>query len=118
MKKPSTKHTKDAVEGKTSWGGVSEWYDDYLENGEDTYQRQVILPNLLRLLAIKQGDRVLDVACGQGFFTRAFAAAGARAAGADISPALIERAKELSSKEIAFHVAPAHDLAFAGGGER
>jgi hypothetical protein len=36
---------------KTSWGDVSEWYDNHLEQEEDTYHKQVILPNLERLVA-------------------------------------------------------------------
>ena len=98
---------------KTSWGAVSEWYSDYLETTEDSYQSKVILPNLLRLLELKKGDRVLDVACGQGFFTRKVAAEGAVVSGVDISKELIEEAKKLSSKEIVYHVAPAHALSFA-----
>ena len=35
----------------------------------------MILPNLVRAMAIKKGARVLDLACGQGFFSRAFAEA-------------------------------------------
>ncbi len=100
-------------ESKTSWGGVAEWYSEYLETTEDSYQKQVILPNLLRILDIKKGDRILDLACGQGFFARALSAAGAQVAGADISKALVEEAQKLSSKEIPFYVAPAHALAFA-----
>ena len=49
----------------TSWGGVASWYDDYLKD-EDTYQAKVIAPNLMRMLNLKEGERVLDVACGQG----------------------------------------------------
>ena len=97
----------------TSWGGVAEWYSDYLENTEDSYQRQVILPNLLRLLATTKGARVLEVACGQGFFTRALHEAGMQVEGADISRELIEEAGRLSPKEIHYHVTPAHKLGFA-----
>ena len=39
----------------TSWGSVAEWYDDYLGN-EDSYQSNVIAPNLLRILALKKGE--------------------------------------------------------------
>ncbi|HEY4501640.1 MAG TPA: hypothetical protein VJJ20_01060 [Candidatus Paceibacterota bacterium] len=35
---------------------MAKWYDEYLGQ-EDTYQAQVILPNLLRLLSIKKGER-------------------------------------------------------------
>ncbi len=101
----------------TSWGNVAEWYSDYLETTEDSYQRRVILPNLLRILSPERGIRILDLACGQGFFSRAYAAAGAAVVGADISRELIARARELSPKSIAYHVAPAHRLAFAKDGE-
>ena len=49
---------------KTDWDNVASWYDKHLE-GSDTYQAQVIAPNLLRMLDIKKGEAVLDLACGQ-----------------------------------------------------
>ncbi len=94
---------------ETSWGGVADWYHEHLA-GEDTYHVKVILPNLLRLMNIKKGEHVLDLACGDGFFTRAFYEAGAKVIGVDISSELIEIAKKNSSKEIAFHVSGAHML--------
>jgi ubiquinone/menaquinone biosynthesis C-methylase UbiE len=97
----------------SSWGEVAEWYDDLLEKDSNTYQSKVILPNLMRVLAPKPGDRIIDVACGQGFFTRACALAGASMTGADISPELIELARKQSPRTIPFHVAPAHELKFA-----
>jgi len=102
FKKPST----------TSWGGVADWYDSYLETTEDSYQDKVIAPNLARILALKKGVRLLDVACGQGFFTRKFKEAGATVCGADISAELIAQAKN-HSPDIPFHVAPAQKLNFA-----
>ncbi len=83
-----------------------------MEESTDSYQAQVILPNLLRLLSLKKGEAVLDVACGQGFFTREFAKTGATVTGADISPELVKRAKE-RGPEISFHVAAAEKLHFA-----
>ncbi len=94
---------------------MSEWYDEYLESA-DTYQEKVIAPNLLRILALRRGERVLDIACGQGYFTRLFAEAGARADGADISAELVEIARK-RSPEVRYHVASATDLAFAVEGE-
>ena len=94
---------------QTSWGKVAGWYDNMLESG-DTYQEKVILPNLLRLLAPKKGLRVLDLACGQGYFSRAFAEKGALVVGADISPELIKKAQAHSPKEIQYLVASADNL--------
>ncbi len=100
----------------TSWGEAAEWYSSYLEETEDSYQRQVILPNLLRVLDIKEGARLLDIACGQGYFAREFAQAGARVVGADIAQKLITEAKKLSPKTIQYYVAPADNLNFAKSG--
>ncbi len=97
----------------TSWGTSAKWYSDYLETTEDSYQKQVILPGLLRVLNLQKGEKLLDVACGQGFFAREFAKAGAAVVGADISPELIEEAKKLSPIGITYHVATADSLSFA-----
>lgn len=105
MRKPHT----------TSWGKSADWYDRHLEESADTYQAEVVAPNLLRVLELRPGVRVLDVACGQGFFTRKFADAGARVVGVDISPELIRTAHE-RSPHIPFYAAPAHQLPFVKTG--
>jgi len=104
MKKPAKKAKE------TSWGGVAAWYDALLEKDDDTYQTKVILPNLVRLMDIKKGERVLDLACGQGFFTRIFHTAGADITGVDIGAPLITLAKKQSPKEVKYFVHSAEDL--------
>src|SRR3989344_7758406 len=97
----------------TSWSPVAKWYDETVEL-EGSYQKELILPNLLRLMEIKKGsgEQILDLACGQGFFSRAFASAGAEVIGVDISKELIKIAVEKSENEITYHVASAHSLPF------
>ncbi len=75
-----------------SWGEVATWYDKHLGEA-DTYHDKVILPNLLRLIDPKKGDTIIDLACGQGYFTRALAESGATVTGVDIAPELIAIAK-------------------------
>jgi ubiquinone/menaquinone biosynthesis C-methylase UbiE len=91
----------------TSWGNVATWYAEHVAS-EDSYHQKVILPNLTRLLALSEGKRVLDVACGSGFFANEFHKAGAEVRGLDISPELIALAKEHANPAIGFIVAPAH----------
>jgi ubiquinone/menaquinone biosynthesis C-methylase UbiE len=96
-------------ERKTSWGNVAPWYDKLLAS-ESTYQKEVILPKLLGLMDIRKGEHILDLACGQGFFTAEFAKAGAQVTGADISPELIQIAQKNFSKDIHFIVSAADKL--------
>lgn len=94
----------------TGWGKVANWYNNLIENDKNNYQTRVILPNLLRILNIKKGDKILDIACGQGFFSRAFHELGAKVTGIDISSELIAHAQKHSSPEIDYQIGTAHDL--------
>ena len=61
---------------ETSWGKVADWYDDMVLS-DDSYQKTLILPNLLKAMEIKKGQKILDIGCGQGFFANEFSKAGA-----------------------------------------
>jgi SAM-dependent methyltransferase len=105
---------------ETSWEPVAEWYRSLLYGEEPTYQKTVILPNLRRLLALKPGMKVLDIACGPGYFSRELLRAGATVTGADISAEFVAAAEaavaELGGAVAArsrFFVAPSHQLAEA-----
>ena len=97
---------------ETSWGGVAKWYDEVVEE-KGSYQKDVILPNILRLVDVKKGDKILDLACGQGFFASEFEKLGADVVASDISSELINIAKE-KNKNIKFVVSPADDISFLG----
>lgn len=94
----------------TSWGKVANWYNNLLEEGEDTYQEKLIKPNLLRLLNVKAGEQVLDVGCGQGYFARELAKLGARVLGIDVGNELIKIAKEKSGSNETFLVLSAENM--------
>ena len=96
----------------SSWGKSAKWYDELLEKGEGLFQKELILPNLIRLLEIKRGQKILDLACGQGFFARAFQKAGAEVTGVDIAKELIAIARGKSVSAIKYHVAPADRMPF------
>lgn len=103
-------------EKETSWGKVAGWYDALIEDDKSNYQQSLILPNLLRLLNLKKEDVVLDLACGQGFFSREFAKTGAKIVGVDIADDLIKLARDKSPKNINFFTSSAEDLSFLSGG--
>lgn len=94
----------------TQWDRVSEWYDTLLsEKGHDHYE-QVLIPGALALLDPCPGQRLLDIACGQGVLSRAAAERGARVVAIDSAESLVRRAQELGPPEIEYRVADARAL--------
>jgi ubiquinone/menaquinone biosynthesis C-methylase UbiE len=55
---------------------------------------QAALSRLVQASDAGSGDTVLDVACGPGLVVRAFAEVAARVTGVDLTPAMVERARE------------------------
>ena len=67
--------------------------------------------NSTDLLEVKSGDRVLDVACGQGWTTQRLAARGARAYGIDLLEEHVELCRQrFGSPGVRFAVGDATDL--------
>lgn len=87
----------------TSWGGAAIVGD---------YQKNLILPNLLRLIEIKKGEVILDLGCGPGFFAGEFIKKGARVIAVDNSEDLIKQAKGQNLKNAEFYAASADKLEF------
>jgi len=72
-------------------------------------------PHLLRFAGIRAGAKVLDVACGTGVVALTAARAGATVHGIDLTPELIERAREnaaLMRLEASFQEGDAESLQF------
>lgn len=102
---------KKSNKNDTSWNEVSNWYDELLKN-DDSYQSKVILPNLLRILNIKKGEYIYDLACGSGYFSNILAHEGANVIASDLSKNLILKAKENYKEKISFYISPAHRADF------
>src|SRR6266550_8868185 len=96
----------------TDWGRVAEWYDDLVGEEGSEFQREVIFPGVLRMLALKPAEKVLDLACGQGAFCRLLAEKGAKPTGVDAATELIKLARERSDAGIEYFVGDARNLNF------
>ena len=71
---------------------------------------------LVRHANVKAGDRLLDVACGTGVVPITAARLGAKATGLDLTPELLQRAREnarISGVSVEFHEGDAENLPFA-----
>jgi 2-polyprenyl-3-methyl-5-hydroxy-6-metoxy-1,4-benzoquinol methylase len=82
--------TNDDV--RAVWDAIAPYWDEQMEAG-NTQQRPLIQPAVERLLAIRPDERVLEIACGNGEFSRRMAEAGANVLATDFSEAMLERAR-------------------------
>jgi len=83
-----------ADQRSSHWGHVGAWYDELIgQDGSDHHQK-LIIPGVLRMLNLHAGDRLLDVACGQGVLGRAGAKLGVHTLGVDMAASLIAAAME------------------------
>ena len=105
-------------EADGSWSHVAAWYADLLESGRGDLHDEVVHPGVLGLLVPGPGERVLDVACGEGTLAGLVAERGASVTGVDLSEDLVRRARESSPERLDFRVGDARRLGDAlGAGE-
>lgn len=76
-----------------SWDHVAEWYGQHLRSGAGDHHDELIIPGVIRLLAPAPGQRIIDIACGEGLLCRELSARGVETVGVDLSPALVEAAR-------------------------
>lgn len=86
-------------ESRDAWNQGARAWEAFVESGADFYRLEVHGPALLEACGQVAGLRVLDLGCGQGYFTRALARAGADATGVDLADALVELARGHEARE-------------------
>ena len=108
---------QEAVRG---WNQGAAAWREFVRSGADYYRHYVHGPALLRACGSVRGLRALDLGCGEGYFARQLARAGAQVTAVDISEGLLEYARadeareplgieyvQLSATEIGARFAPA-----------
>ncbi len=101
--KPSAKNRM------TLWDQSSRWYDSLVGGQGTDFQKDIIMPGVFRLLEVGKKNRVLDLACGQGVFSRFLSKKGVQVEGLDSSSELVEYARARSGRSIQYHVGDAGD---------
>jgi len=86
---------------KAQWDKVAKKYDKLIGETGDPYHKTYLNPVVLKLLGSVKGKKVLDLACGQGYFSRILARKGAKVTGLDISRKLLDIART-KSKNITY----------------
>jgi 2-polyprenyl-3-methyl-5-hydroxy-6-metoxy-1,4-benzoquinol methylase len=83
-------------DSKSRWDEIAEFWDDYMGENSNRFHREIVRPKTEELLAVNEGQTILDIACGNGNFSRRLADLGAKVVAFDYSPKMIERAKSRS----------------------
>ena len=81
------------------WDRLADWWDDRIGDGNE-FQDYLIEPATEHLLAVKPGERILDVGCGAGRFARCTAALGAFIVAIDHAEKFLDRARERTTERI------------------
>jgi ubiquinone/menaquinone biosynthesis C-methylase UbiE len=77
---------------RSAWDELAVFWDERMEAGA-TWQRHLIQPSVERLLRLEPGERVLEIACGNGEFARRMSELGGQVLATDFSEAMLERAR-------------------------
>ena len=80
-------------EGRALWDQKAEFWDALHGDQGNRFHQRLVSPSVERLLDLKPGECVLDIACGSGVLARRLAALGGRVTAVDFSAELMERAK-------------------------
>jgi len=89
--------TRLIADVRRRWDAKAAFWDEQMGDG-NAFQLELIGPAVERLLAVRPGERILDVACGNGVSSRRLAAIGARVVAIDISAAFLELARARSAQ--------------------
>ena len=80
-------------DSKERWEKNAGFWDDYMGDDSNSFHREIIKPDTEKL-SIKKDDLVLDIACGNGNFSKRLAELGTRVVAFDYSSKMIKRAKK------------------------
>ena len=99
----------DAV--RSAWNEIAPFWDERMGEGND-FHKLLVEPPTDRLLAPQPGERILEIACGNGAYTRHLADLGVQVLACDVSEVFITRATERSTshpERVAYRVLDATD---------
>jgi 2-polyprenyl-3-methyl-5-hydroxy-6-metoxy-1,4-benzoquinol methylase len=94
-----------------AWNTNAEYWDERMAEGNDFFGT-LVWPAVEKLLRPEVGERLLDIACGNGLTSRRLAQAGASVLAFDFSEEMIRFAKAQDGHSIEYRVLDATD----GGG--
>lgn len=97
-------------EARQQWEAKAGFWDELHGDEGNRFHQLLVAPTAERLLTLRPGELLLDVACGSGVFARQMAALGAQVVAFDFSAGLVERARARTPENaVEYHVLDATD---------
>ena len=98
----NTENTSQPVdlneETRNLWDQKASFWDGRMGDSGNDFQRLLIAPASERLLNLQPGETVLEIACGNGVFTRRMAQLGVNVIATDFSEQFLQRARARPSE--------------------
>jgi SAM-dependent methyltransferase len=94
---PATTPSRVGQQVREIWDANADFWDERMAEGNLTH-RHLLAPTVERLLALRRGEEVLEIACGNGQLSRRMADLGARVVAVDISEGMLRHARARSRK--------------------
>lgn len=95
------------AETRAAWNANATFWDERMGDAGNGFVNRLIWPAVTELLMLQPGERILDVACGNGLYARRLAALGAEVVAFDFAPSMIEHAARYESEHaahITYHI--------------
>ena len=86
-------------DARAAWNEGAQAWEAFVESDADYYRHDVHGPALLAVCEPVEGQYVLDLGCGQGYFSRALARRGAQVMGIDIAEQAIAYARRNEERD-------------------
>lgn len=100
-------------ESKKRWEKNADFWDERMGDESNFFHRSIVRPHTEELLGVREGDLILDIACGTGNFSERLAEKGAQVVAFDYCEKLISHAKRRRKayhNQISFHIIDATDF--------
>ncbi len=86
---------------RAAWNANAAFWDERMGSAGNDFVNTLIWPATERLLGLRPGQRVLDIACGNGIYANRLAALGAHVVAFDFAEAMIEHARQRTTEHAA-----------------
>ncbi len=87
-------------ESKKRWEQNAGCYDERMGDSGNRHFIELVIPDTDRFLSAKAGEKILDIACGNGIYSRKLAGIGANVTAFDYSENMIMHARKRSADYI------------------